>query len=86
MERYIDAERLLLVLEKNFGYTGGAATLKQLIDAAPTADVAPVVHGEWKIVGLPRNKKTIRCSICGGTTHWIGTKYCPHCGAKMKEG
>ena len=46
MARYIDADRLLLVLEKNFGHTSGADTLKQLIDIQPTAGVEEVKHGE----------------------------------------
>ena len=32
MARAIDADRLLLVLEKNFGHTGGAAVMRQLIE------------------------------------------------------
>lgn len=34
--RPIDANRLSAVLEKNFGHTGGAAVLQQLIDIQPT--------------------------------------------------
>ena len=34
--RLIDAERLKAVLEKNFGHTGGASVLEQLIDEQPT--------------------------------------------------
>ena len=36
MARAIDADRLLLVLEKNFGHTGGAAVMRQLIEIQPT--------------------------------------------------
>lgn len=46
MARYIDADRLLQVLETNFSHTGAAATLKQLIDNQPTADVVEVVRCE----------------------------------------
>ena len=35
--RLIDANRMKIVLEKNFGGTGGAAVLAQLIDMQPTA-------------------------------------------------
>lgn len=35
MARAIDADRLLLVLEKNFGHTGGAAVMRQLIEIQP---------------------------------------------------
>lgn len=34
--RPIDADRLLQVLETNFGHTGGAATIRQLIEIQPT--------------------------------------------------
>ena len=34
MARYIEAERLLFVLDKNFGHTGGAVIMEGLIDMA----------------------------------------------------
>lgn len=34
--RPIDANKLLRVLNSNFGHTGGAAVMKQLIEAQPT--------------------------------------------------
>lgn len=34
--RLIDADRLQVVLEKNFGHTGGASVLEQLINEQPT--------------------------------------------------
>ena len=39
--RPIDADRLKAVLEKNFGHTGGASVLEQLIDAQPTVQPEP---------------------------------------------
>lgn len=58
--------------------------IEEAIDAAPTADVVPVVHGWWNA--------TETCSLCGekstegldATTwnYWL-PNYCPHCGAKM---
>ena len=36
MARAIDADRLLQVLETNFGHTGGADVMRQLIEAQPT--------------------------------------------------
>lgn len=38
MARAIDANLLKEVLERNFGHTGGAEVLKQLIDAQPTIE------------------------------------------------
>ena len=34
--RPIDADRLLRVLESNFGHTGGSDVMRQLIEAQPT--------------------------------------------------
>ena len=36
IELEVNAEGLKIVLEKNFGHTGGASVLAQLIDAQPT--------------------------------------------------
>ena len=59
------------------------------IDNAPTADVAPVVHGRWIYKG-----EYAVCTECGGRsgTQYDGvepiplmTQFCPNCGAKMDE-
>ena len=39
--RLIDADKLKEVLEKNFGHTGGASVLAQLIDAQDTIHPEP---------------------------------------------
>lgn len=50
------------------------------IDKAPSADVAPVVHGRW----MQSDHDTLfACSICGDVIDVIKTNYCPNCGAKM---
>ena len=62
-----------------------AATIDQVIDYEPAADVAPVVHGEWiTIDGISR------CSECGYIPAYDSaiddlyySPYCPNCGAKM---
>lgn len=57
----------------------------------PTADVAEVKHGEWKVEEYPKqNKKYL---ICGNCTAVIDCNeiridenefdFCPYCGAKM---
>lgn len=57
-----------------------AATIDQVIDYEPAADVAPVVHGSWN---------GCECSVCGDRHGPINEKllpyykYCPNCGAKM---
>lgn len=71
-----------------------AATIDQVIDYEPAADVAPVVHGRWVHSPSPYDKRDDFwfCSECGRTINIIcGDKllsnypYC-HCGAKMDGG
>lgn len=43
--RLIDADRLKEVLDKNFGHTGGAEVIRQIIDKQPTAyDIEEVIN------------------------------------------
>ena len=51
---------------------------------APTADVAPVVHGRWVDNGIPGSMLS-GCSVCGFTCGAYSFFYCPNCGAKMDE-
>lgn len=59
MARAIDADRLLQVLETNFGHTGGADVMRQLIEAQPTL----IPPNEWVSVedGLPENYTDVLC-------------------------
>ena len=60
-------------------------TIKSILKAVPTADVKPVVHGEWVKVGSIENTWLVsRCSACGAQTIDAGC-YCPNCGASMHE-
>lgn len=52
-EKLISADRLKQVLDKNFGHTGGAAVLEQLIDIAPAVDAVEVVRC-YQCVNNPR--------------------------------
>ena len=62
-----------------------------VIDAAPAADVAPVVHGEWILVGTNEHDYETsveeKCSLCGRYVYRYDTQpqdnFCPNCGAKM---
>lgn len=70
----------------------------EIIDALeniPSADVAPVVHGEWLRADDDWNSlTTIQCSLC--SEEWcfetdddvslLNYKYCPNCGARMDGG
>lgn len=70
----------------NPAHADGWNTAIQIINEAPAADVAPVVHGRW----VYHNFDTI-CSECGKSAifdEWeqqAETEFCPHCGAKMYE-
>ena len=70
--------------------------VKRALDAIPTVDAAPVVHGRWvKMTGMMPSEYHghYECSECGW--HMKGLRnswtreeemtYCPNCGAKMKE-
>ena len=54
--------------------------IADVIEDAPAADVAPVVHGRW-IKGAPNPY----CSECFVECR-DETPFCPHCGAKMDGG
>ena len=62
-----------------------------VIDAAPAADVAPVVHGEWILVGTNEHDYETsveeKCSLCGRYVYRYDTEpqdnFCPNCGAKI---
>ena len=56
-----------------------------------SADVAPVAHGEWILVGTNEHDYETsveeKCSLCGRYVYRYDTQpqdnYCPNCGAKM---
>lgn len=61
------------------------------VDAQPTIDAVPVVHGYWDDSGRYRfqsGKKAIVCNMCGCALsveeyNLFNWNYCPVCGAKM---
>lgn len=68
--------------------------IEEAINAAPVADVVPVVHGRWDDSGrytFPSGNAAVRCTNCGCAlteseyrlNNW---NYCPVCGAKMDGG
>ena len=60
----------------------------EMIQDAPAADVAPVVHGRWIHDGYRINGGVnwCHCSECGKSDSFCArTNYCPNCGAKMNE-
>ena len=67
-----------------------AAEIEQIIDCAPAADVAPVVHGYWIRDSLFSNEfcNVSSCSQCGELVEFLinPPRYCPSCGARMDGG
>lgn len=76
----------------------GEAHLKGLnpvwaVRDVPTADVVPVVHGEWVRPHWRNSNFCYDCSVCGNEVmhqeyRWRDKKIypiCPLCGAKMRE-
>lgn len=53
---------------------------------APSADVAPVVHGRWEAKGYVCGESEFECSVCH-KTEWRTSisrfRWCPFCGARM---
>ena len=87
---YIEREALRDAL-----YEADAITMKgiAIINQFPSADVAPVAHGEWILVGTNEHDYETsveeKCSLCGRYVYRYDTQpqdnYCPNCGAKMDE-
>ena len=92
---YIEREAL-----KDALYEADAITMKgiAIINQFPTADVAPVVHGEW--LNFTGDFSTAECDQCGELYEvspdekpcedYFGAfkqfyKFCPNCGAKMDK-
>lgn len=91
MAEYIEREKLLraMVCDDSEGanlFQVGIAAAKAIVSSAPTADVAPVVHGRWILRKEPDGHLCFGCSNCGKLENKhtaIKGKYCWSCGAKM---
>ena len=90
MPRYIDADALIDFLDighlRHSEYLSfSEVEVANLLLHAPTADVAPVMHGHWELV----TDDKYRCSVCGVETRvdeCFGEpmyKGCPYCLAIM---
>lgn len=91
MAEYVDKEAALSLVQSDAPEDEKAAVtiatakklVRSIIQRAPAADVAPVVHGRW--IQQPLNGTHIwRCSKCEtiGSPQW---NYCPKCGTKMGD-
>jgi hypothetical protein len=80
VERMVD----VIINEFDVGITY-AYTLAEDGLNLPPADVVPVRHGHWALVGWHKGMKIVECSCCKKRA--IGaTDFCPNCGAKMDGG
>ena len=86
MPSYIEVGELLMELNDTdiFDTYNDYSMVFDTIDNFPTADVAPVRHGQWV-----KEKKDVlihwHCSACR-ECYFLeepNAKYCPHCGARM---
>lgn len=84
--RYLDAPSLYYPMYMT--QLNERAYFKQIITDLPTADVAPVRHGQW----IEKQEKdtfagylySYECSECGRVEQ-RKEPYCPKCGAKMGD-
>lgn len=85
MAEYIEREALLAEYDRQ--HAGEPGRARKLIEDAPAADVAPVVHGLWSHLGGDE----WCCTNCGEVIHTEGSwekpdeKFCYECGAKMDK-
>lgn len=100
MAEYINRQAVLDAIphaekDEKISLFGAVADATMLVSDIPAADVAPVVHGKWKVTGTfevaDYNYTVVeqRCSACGHCSIRFKNKaesnYCPKCGAKMDE-
>ena len=100
MPKYIERETLLkhTIALNNPHELGENVVPVSDIEAAPAADVAPVVHGEW--LNFTGDFSTAECNQCGELYEVSPDekpcedffsafkkfyKFCPNCGAKMDK-
>ena len=97
MAKYIEREALEVDLNHRLNflmgengeydhYTSGFDEAVTRVENFPSADVAPVRHGQWKTNS--DRPDTLICSVCKcGFDMWKHDphNFCPNCGAKMDE-
>ena len=91
--RLIDADAVIVaVLDHGVDHvqTDDLEEINQIINDAPTIDVAPVVHAEWIVIAEYVDYVSARCGHCRVPQNFYHnkplTKHCPNCGARMDGG
>ena len=93
MADYIDREELIVKFQqladiewnKETGTSWANAFFEavDIIDDMPSADVQPVVHGEWRdAYDKGDGIQAAECSVCDRVS--LVGDYCPNCGARME--
>ena len=97
MAEYIEREAILREIERREALMVGdklvsVYAMKSFIKNRPSADVAPVRHGQWYMLDDCANAG-LYCAACRRRVHHeefaykkLRSKYCPHCGARMDGG
>ena len=90
MAEYIEREALLTTLAMADNPFTTFDNAWDMVEQAPAADVAPVVHGKWVKAHWRNSVSCANCSICGFEAYHCDFRgaqktynFCPNCGAKM---
>lgn len=92
MAEYIERSYIRKMAMFEMAYTmeteTDAAVVLRMIDDAPAADVAPVVHGRWGTgrFNLETGNYEEQCTRCRNFSKEYGKPYCPNCGAYCAYG
>lgn len=89
MADFISREAAYKTLTEYYHHSSGVqhTALREALNRVPSADVRPVVRGEWKCADDEDfSQPHVRCSNCG-EYHFAWYRrfpYCPNCGADMR--
>ena len=86
MSRLIDADKLLKnpYLQQDDMCFVLNGNVRKIIEQSPTIEP---VKGKWITNTRESGESFFTCSVCGWSVSyfWGKTKYCPNCGADMRE-
>ena len=54
-----------------------------IVASLTSVEAVPVVHGEW--IAQDESLTKFKCSVCNGKNYGGHEKFCPNCGADMRE-